>query len=151
MLTQPPALSITSIAITNSITCFGGANGSATVIVAGGTPIYTYQWYSDPGFTTPIVGQVTNVATGLAAGTYWVKITDFNGCWISSNITLTQPPILSASLTPTNITCFGANDGTITVSGATGGAGTYEFTVNGGGLWRLHPALQRLLPEHITL
>jgi uncharacterized protein (DUF2141 family) len=146
VLTQPPALSITSIAITNSISCFGGANGSATVIVAGGTPIYTYQWYSDPGFTTPIVGQVTNVATGLAAGTYWVKITDFNGCWISSNITFTQPAILSASLTPTNITCFGANDGTITVSGATGGAGTYEFTINGGGLWQASPNFTALTP-----
>ena len=64
VLTQPTALSITSITITNSIACFGGTNGSAKVIVAGGTPGYTYQWYSGPGFTTPI-GQVTDEATGL--------------------------------------------------------------------------------------
>ena len=41
-----------------------------------------------------------------------------------ANITLTQPPVLDGSAAGTNITCFGAADGTITISGASGGAGT---------------------------
>ncbi len=135
VLTQPPALSVNSITITNNITCFGATNGSAKVTIIGGTPIYVYQWYYDPGLTNPIIGQVTDEATGLVAGTYWVKIADFNGCWISTNITLTQPAILNASIASTNITCFGASDGTITISGATGGTGTYEYTINGGTSW----------------
>ena len=36
----------------------------------------------------------------------------------------------------TNVTCFGAADGTITISGAAGGYGTYEYTINGGATWQ---------------
>ena len=91
VLTQPVALSISSITVTNSILCHGESIGSARVIVTGGDPGYSYEWFSGPGLTNPI-GQVGDEATGLIAGTYWVKITDFNGCWISTNITITQPP-----------------------------------------------------------
>ncbi len=35
-------------------------------------------------------------------------------------------------LASTNITCFGSNNGTITISSPTGGSGAYEYTINGG-------------------
>ncbi len=34
------------------------------------------------------------------------------------------------------LTCFGANDGTISINGATGGYGTYQYTINGGASWQ---------------
>jgi hypothetical protein len=146
VLTQPPALSITSITVTNSITCFGGSNGSARVVVAGGTPIYTYQWYTDSGLTSPIVGQVTDEVTGRAAGTYYVKITDFNGCWIFANITLTQPAVLNAVVTPTNVTCNGVPDGIINITAPTGGSGAYEYSKDGGSGWQVGGLFNALAP-----
>jgi gliding motility-associated-like protein len=44
---------------------------------------------------------------------------------------------LSATVTPTNPNCSNTNDGAITVSSATGGYGTYEFSVNGGTSWQV--------------
>ncbi len=146
VLTQPPALSITSITVTNSISCFGGANGSSRVVAGGGTPIYTYQWYNDSGLTSPIVGQVTDEVTGRTAGTYYVKITDFNGCWISANITLTQPAVLNAVVTPTNATCNGVSDGIINVTAPTGGSGAYEYSRDGGLGWQATGLFNGLAP-----
>ncbi len=42
---------------------------------------------------------------------------------------VSEPPVLSATVNRTNITCFGSTDGTITISGAAGGHGTYEYSV----------------------
>jgi hypothetical protein len=46
---------------------------TATVNVVGGTEPYTYLWSN---------GQTTQTATGLAAGTYSVTVTDANGCTV---------------------------------------------------------------------
>ena len=51
-------------------------------------------------------------------------------------LVITEPLILSATVARTNVTCFGAADGTITISGAAGGYGTYEYTINGGATWQ---------------
>ena len=146
VLNQPLALTVTSISVTNIITCFGATNGSAKVVIAGGTPLYSYQWYYDSGLTTPIAGQVSDEATGLAAGRYWVKITDFNGCWTSSNITLFQPAILNASVASANISCFGVAEGAIMITSPTGGSGGYEYSVNGGSLWQASGSFINLSP-----
>ena len=53
-------------------------NGTATATPSGGTPGYSYLW--TPG------GQTTNPATGLAPGSYSVKITDANGCTESISV-----------------------------------------------------------------
>jgi hypothetical protein len=49
--------------------------GTATANVTGGTPPYSYLWTN---------GQMTQTATGLAAGTYTVVVTDGTGCTTSS-------------------------------------------------------------------
>ena len=49
---------------------------------------------------------------------------------------ITQPAVLSASIVKTNVNCNGAADGTITINGAAGGYGTYEYTINGGASWQ---------------
>jgi hypothetical protein len=53
--------------------------------------------------------------------------------FVLSGVALTDPAPLTASAQPVNPTCAG-NDGTITVT-ATGGAGTYNYSItNGNGL-----------------
>ena len=68
----------------------------------------------------------------VKAGNYTVSVTDANGCQLAEeNITLIQPdaPLTIDSSTIQNISCFGADDGSIdlVVSGGTG-AYTYQWS-----------------------
>ncbi len=102
----------------------GSNNGTASVQVFGGTPGYTYLW-NDPA------GQTSATATGLAAGTYSVVVTDANGCQINTSVVVEQS---SGSINLnidalSNVTCNGANDGSATI-GASGGTSPYSFVWN---------------------
>ena len=68
-------------------------------------------------------------ATGLAANTYSVTVTDVSGCTNSASTTLTQPATtVSASISgSTNVTCFGASNGTATAT-TTGGVSPYTYS-----------------------
>ena len=48
---------------------------------------------------------------------------------LNNALLITQPAILNATVTPTMVTCNGANDGIITITNPTGGYGTYEYSV----------------------
>jgi hypothetical protein len=117
-ITQPVSLSL-SMSSTN-VLCHGGTNGSATVNVTGGTTPYIYSW-SPSGGTSAI-------ATGLAAGTYTVSVTDAGGCNSSSSVTITQPNTITVlSITYVPIACNGGST-TLTIS-ATGGTAPLAYTV----------------------
>ncbi len=109
-VTQPTALSA-STSFTQS-TC-GAANGSASVVVSGGTGGYTYSWLPSGGTAA--------TATGLLAATYTCTITDANNCTMTSIIVVTSAnsPLVSI-LSSTNLSCFGGNDGSATAT-STGG------------------------------
>ena len=118
-ITQPTALSANIITQTN-VACNGGSNGSATVSVTGGTPAYTYSWAPSGGTAA--------TATGLAAGTYTVTITDANACTSTKSVTITQPTALSSTiLSQTNVACNGGSNGSATVS-VTGGTPSYTYS-----------------------
>jgi len=117
-ITQPSALT-TSTSQTN-IACNGGNTGTISVVPAGGTPGYTYLWSHGP--TTPSV-------TGLSVGNYSVTITDSKGCQIQRNFTLTQPTLLTATQSQSNVSCNGGSNGTASVSPAGGVPGyTYSWS-----------------------
>jgi P2-related tail formation protein len=71
----------------------------------------------------------------LTAGNYSVTITDANGCSTSSSFTLTEPALLVSSgvaatyVCGTNVSCNGANDGSINLT-VTGGASCTAYTFN---------------------
>jgi gliding motility-associated-like protein len=108
-----------------NILCFGNTTGAATVTVTGGTGPFTYNW--SPNVST------TASATGIAAGTYTVIVTDANGCSSTSTVVISQPPQLSLTLTSTTPTACGQTNGAATVL-AGGGAGgyTYNWAPTGG-------------------
>ncbi|MDR7372813.1 hypothetical protein, partial [Flavobacterium aquidurense] len=116
-ITQPAALSVTP-SQTNA-SCNGGANGTATVAVTGGTGAYTYSWSPSGGTAA--------TASGLAAGTYTVTITDANLCQTTQSFTITQPAALSVTPSQTNASCNGGANGTATVA-VTGGTGAYTYS-----------------------
>jgi gliding motility-associated-like protein len=114
----------TSATITSTnISCGGVCNGSVTAITpVGGTAPYTYLWIAS-GLTTPAVG-------GLCAGTYFVQITDANGCSLMDSVIITQPAPILANQVITAATC-GVCDGTITIA-PSGGVAPYTVLWNTG-------------------
>ncbi|MCA0232239.1 MAG: hypothetical protein LCH91_17350 [Bacteroidetes bacterium] len=116
-ITQPIQISIT--ANLTHVTCNGGTNGKVDITATSVTSIKSYEWKNSGG---TIIATTEDVAN-LAAGTYTVTVTDNDNCKVSASYTITQPTAISATATPTITTCFGGNDGkiSITASGGTGG------------------------------
>ncbi|MNJ86178.1 hypothetical protein D3C87_36660 [compost metagenome] len=119
-VTQPAAIVSGTTVVTN-VSCSGGTNGSINLTPTGGVGSYTFNWGG---------GVTTEDRSGLAAGTYFVTITDANGCnGTVSGIVVTQPTLLVASaLSQTNVSCFGGSNGaaSVSVSGGTSGY-TYDW------------------------
>ncbi|MBX2928676.1 MAG: T9SS type A sorting domain-containing protein [Saprospiraceae bacterium] len=104
--------------------CFGNADGSATVSVVSGSGNFTYLW-DDPA------AQTTATAIGLAAGNYAVTVTDIdNACSTVLTVPVADPPLLALQLVTANATlCNGQSNGSATVSAA-GGTGTLSYLWN---------------------
>lgn len=117
-ITQPPNLTLTTSVVPTSC---GLSNGSGTATAGGGTPGYTYSWAG---------GQTTSSATGLAAGTYTMILTDANGCTRTSSVTVAASTSVSATTSATNAIC-GTNNGTATVN-PSGGAPGYTYSWSNG-------------------
>lgn len=131
-ITEPQPLTYTGV-LSNyngfGISCSGGSDGTITIIPAGGTGTYNYQWLGPNGFTA-----TTQNLTGLFAGTYTLTVTDTNGCVNSTgNYTLTEPASMAVTETHTNLLCFGASTGSITtnVSGGVPGTSGYVYSWSG--------------------
>jgi PKD repeat protein len=140
-ITPPPALAINVNVISNyngrDISCFGSSDGRAEAVVTGGTGGYTYSWFSDITLLSSI-GQLTSIASNLAAGTYYVRVADANGCFIVGSVTLTQPTALDAAVTgQVNVLCYGNFTGSLTVEAVAGtGTAPYQYSINGGSTWQ---------------
>lgn len=94
-------------------TC-GNADGSIEVFPSGGATPYFYQWSANAGSVT------TALVTNLAAGTYYVTVTDANGCSSTAPFSLSNPnaaTIQIASVIP--VSC-GNSDGAININIASG-------------------------------
>ncbi|MBK6281826.1 MAG: SprB repeat-containing protein [Draconibacterium sp.] len=73
-ITQPDELLVVND-FKKNVTCFGGNDGSARVLVSGGTEDYKYEWNTFPP-------QYSALVVNLIAGNYKVTVTDKNGCGI---------------------------------------------------------------------
>ncbi|WP_378187379.1 T9SS type A sorting domain-containing protein [Aquimarina sp. W85] len=120
-LSQPQKLSI-SFEKTD-ITCFNGADATATATVNGGIPPYEYYWSN---------GATTATASNLFAGRHIIYVTDAKGCVIEGSVTIEQPN--SLVINPVQVvapTCFQGNDGYIEVE-VTGGEPPYTYVWSNG-------------------
>ena len=122
---NPPLINIATT-VTN-LSCYRNASGKIASTVTGGASPYQYQWFNSTG---PISGATRDSLVNIAAGNYYVKVTDALGCIRSTLIiTVTQPDslILSTNITP--VTCFGGSNGIITAT-ASNGTSPYQFEWN---------------------
>ncbi|MDZ4846738.1 MAG: gliding motility-associated C-terminal domain-containing protein [Chitinophagales bacterium] len=100
--------------------CNGSSDGEAEVNVTGGEVPLTYLWSN---------GDTDTLATGLAANTYTVTVTDNGGCGLTATTTLINPAAMTVTTSSTDLTCSGANDGTVTAN-VTGGTGPFFYAWN---------------------
>jgi uncharacterized protein YaiE (UPF0345 family) len=89
-VTEPTALSITKSS--TNVNCNGATNGSASVIVSGGTSGYNYAWSNNA---------TTQNVTNIGAGTYTCTITDANNCVITDTAVITEPSLIMTLVTAT--------------------------------------------------
>jgi len=109
------------------VTCYGARDGMVASTTTGGTTAYSYAWYSTSSGTA-ILGQTASTLTGRSPGTYYVRVTDANGCSVtSSNATITQPAALLVSVSKTNVSCYGGSNATANAA-ASGGNAPYTYT-----------------------
>ena len=101
------------------VRCLGGNDGTATVVVAGGSPPYQYKWANN---------QQTPTATGLSAGSSIVTITDKNGC-VSLDSALVSQPITSVTVDviQTKLACFGGAGGEVQATATGGNGANYSY------------------------
>ncbi|NNC94111.1 MAG: T9SS type B sorting domain-containing protein [Chitinophagales bacterium] len=90
--------------ISDSATCFGFSDGSATVVQNNGSTPYSYSWN-----TTPTQFSIT--ANNLSAGNYSVTVTDAVGCIAINNVDVGQPENIVLNLDFIPPTCFGDSNG----------------------------------------
>jgi len=115
LITEPAELVVT---ISDSVLayCVGVNTASASATVVGGTAPYVYEWDDNN-----LVPQTTSIASNLDAGTYTVTVEDTRGCIGTvtvdlNNVTSTMFAVIEAiGSLDTSVSCYGSNDGSLTV------------------------------------
>jgi gliding motility-associated-like protein len=97
--------------ITTPIKCSGSNDASIVLNILGGTAPYQTAWSNMAG------GLSQN---NLSAGNYTVIVTDAKACTRTTTIILPEPPIFKVDATVKEISCRGANNGSINLN-ITGG------------------------------
>ena len=101
--------------------CSGTGTGTLIAVPLGGTAPYTYNWTN---------GEQSVQDTLIAPGTYGVTVTDSTACTVTASgilaITVGANSVTLNLPTISNISCFGAADGSIAAN-ATGGVTPYQY------------------------
>lgn len=100
--------------------CPTACDGTITTNPIGGVGTLSFLWSN---------GQTTPTATGLCAGTHILTITDGNGCSTIDSVTLTDPTLISITISSTSPTCNGDCDGTALAT-PSGGTPGYSYSWN---------------------
>ncbi|MBX9783445.1 MAG: T9SS type A sorting domain-containing protein [Chitinophagaceae bacterium] len=89
---------INTVETITPVGCNGTSSGVISLAASGGSGGYTYQWSN---------GSTGSTATNLAAGTYWYRVTDTQGCYDSSTIVLESPEAYTINAGPDRKLCIG--------------------------------------------
>lgn len=112
-----------SVIVGENASCFGLADGSAVVTPENAIGPISFEWSN---------GDTLNVAGGLAAGQYFVTVTDSTNCKNILAVTIQQPAeITVAELYHVDVVCPGETSGFVIV-GANGGVQPYQFSWSNG-------------------
>ncbi|MBX2816551.1 MAG: gliding motility-associated C-terminal domain-containing protein [Saprospiraceae bacterium] len=105
--------------------CYGFANGTASVNVLEGTQPVQFDWNLDMQFGD------NATLVGLTAGVVSVEVRDNQQCRRFESIEIMQPDSLDLTIDTTHISCFGFDDGVLATD-LVGGTGMYRYTWSNG-------------------
>jgi gliding motility-associated-like protein len=105
--------------VVDSIKCAGQNNGAININMVAGTAPYTYTW-------NPAQGTNVDSLIGLSPGTYYVTVSDGQGCIGRDTTTLTAPTALSLRFDSANIKCYQVNIDSIRAN-VSGGRAPYTY------------------------
>lgn len=124
--------------------CFGNNGGSIQLQVAGGSGLYQFRLQGAVirNWVSPVpANSDTYRFDNLIAGTYEVLVRDAANATCEYSLgsyTITQPGQLTLASHPVtgkrDVSCFGGNDGFITLT-ASGGSGSYDYSLDNGASW----------------
>jgi len=120
-IAEPTALTLTSEI--NGISCFGNTDGSINACESsgfgptGGTMPYAFIWST---------GDTTCYLDSIPAGTYYLTVTDGNGCIATIENIIIEPAPINIVLSSTIESCPGKN-ATANGCATTGGTAPYDF------------------------
>lgn len=126
------------------VLCWGETNGSVVANVQGASNPVQYFWSTGASSGDSLLN--------LPAGTYALVVVDSIGCSDTASVQVNQPDALAITLTTSDyngfqITCAGANDGSISAT-ATGGTSGYQYAWSPSGS---SPNLTNLSPGTYSL
>ena len=120
-LTPPSIISLTS----TDLVCYGSALDTISILATSSNGSISYS--IDSGLSYP---NSTGLFTGLAAGDYYVFVEDDSSCksaYVVNPVVIAQPAApLTVNAVVSNITCNGANNGSIELL-PSGGWGAYTY------------------------
>lgn len=117
----PPVISNAAVTPTS---CSNTTDGAVALTVGGGST-YTYQWSRGTANG--------NTVTGLASGPISVTVTDTNsGLTTTDTYTVTSPTAVTVNANIVQVSCKGANNGSVVIT-ASGGTGNLNYAWMPGG------------------
>ena len=100
-----------------SPSCHDSQDGQVLALPVGGTPPYQYNWNN---------GSQEDTLSMVGFGLYTLELIDANGCEATNSMTLAVPLPLSYSSSTTDVSCWGAADGAISIT-PNGGQSPYSY------------------------
>lgn len=117
------------------INCNGESTASIYADADGGLGNYSYELYSDyNGTALNLADRIDGPRpdgefTGLGVGSYWVNVTSADCTAEPQQVNITEPTPLTYTENVVDVSCFGEDDGTITVT-LSGGSGGYQYAIS---------------------
>ena len=112
-LTQEPQLS--SIPAVTGVSCYGGSDGSASLLITGGVSAYNIDWNNAD-------------ENNLEEGYYPYEITDVNGCTFNDTVYIPQEDSLILDIITIDLQCNGDPTGKIDAIVLSGGVYPYTYS-----------------------
>ncbi|MBC7865070.1 MAG: gliding motility-associated C-terminal domain-containing protein, partial [Bacteroidia bacterium] len=117
-VTEPTSVTANATGITPA-SCNGICDGTATINPNGGIPPYAYNWLPSGAGNQPI---------NLCAGNYTCTVADANGCSVPVTVTVTEPSVITVSVTPVGTICIGQSSTLTATAGGGNGGFVYNWT-----------------------